>query len=124
MYTGSALGGPATGNIIECPELLDRDHGTQRLALHRTPQQSHHVPESIAQTLLEPGQVWGRDHCPGEPVNGLDSASRNVAKNSFGVLSVTFKEFCLKHRYILQYNLLVNKTDLERSVVRAQHVRP
>lgn len=46
--------------VVEQAELegTHQDHEVQLLALHRTPQESHHAPESIVQTLLELKQAW------------------------------------------------------------------
>lgn len=44
------LFGANSHNIIEYPKGIIE---LQLLAFHRTPQESHHVPESIIQTLLE-----------------------------------------------------------------------
>lgn len=111
-------------NIVECSELIHTAHRVPLLACTERPGNPTvcHIPH--VRTLLEPCQLQGREHCPGDPVNGSDSAPRNVESNSFGMLSIAFKEFCLRNIYILQYNLLVNKADLERSVVCVQHEQP
>lgn len=38
------------------------------LGLHMTHQESHHMPESVTQTLVELWQTWGCDHFPRKPV--------------------------------------------------------
>lgn len=46
-------------NILE---RTPKDHAVQILVLHRTPQKSHSVPESVVQTFLELWQPWYYDH--------------------------------------------------------------
>ncbi|XP_023782147.1 type II inositol 3,4-bisphosphate 4-phosphatase isoform X6 [Cyanistes caeruleus] len=47
---------------------INRHHQVQLLALHRTSQESHPVPESFVQMLLELCKSWCCDHFTGEPV--------------------------------------------------------
>lgn len=50
--------------VIKYPEVegAHKDYQVQLLALNRTPQESHPVPENIVQIFLELWQVWGHDH--------------------------------------------------------------
>lgn len=53
----------------ECSKLEDTHQDQVQLeAVHSTPQESHHGPESLGQTLLELWQAWGRHHCLEGPV--------------------------------------------------------
>lgn len=55
--------------IREYAELdLSRALRVQLLALHRAPQQSYTVPESVTQMLPELWQAWCSEHFPGELV--------------------------------------------------------
>lgn len=62
----SAATYPVEYRIMESAEVenTQRDHWVQFLVLHRTSQQSHPVPESIAQMFLELWQPWGHDCSP------------------------------------------------------------
>lgn len=54
--------------IIESLNMLGRDpedHEVQLLPLHRSCEESHHVPDSIVQILFELQQAWCCDHFPG-----------------------------------------------------------
>ncbi|TRZ12523.1 hypothetical protein HGM15179_014591 [Zosterops borbonicus] len=48
----------------------DFDYQVHLLALHRTPQESPHMPDNIVQTLLDDCQIWFCDHFFGKPVPG------------------------------------------------------
>ncbi|TRZ07810.1 hypothetical protein HGM15179_019297 [Zosterops borbonicus] len=60
--------------IIDNAELegTHQDYQVQLMDLHRTSQESLHVPENIVGTLLELRKAWRSDHFYGEPVPVLN----------------------------------------------------